>query len=100
MHSLTYDPADVHRMIRLVKISHKVGQHGCKAEDLIRRLVAVEGEAEGLRLLATFCLMHCKDLDKGSRAEAVEHLESWDDRRCPRCDAVCEQCLDDAEIYS
>lgn len=88
-------PAEIVEVLNATfAVVRDTGDHG----DLVDRLVADHGEAKALWMLA-FIQVRATQLSfaRTKTMLTVERLPGWENRRCPTCGAVCDECLAHAE---
>jgi hypothetical protein len=82
----------------VLEATNEVVGEGGDETDLAARLVAEHGEAEALRRLALIQVTATRvSLARSQMVRSVKSLPGWEQRRCPTCGAVCDDCLASTE---
>lgn len=88
-------PAEI---LEVLAATYDIVRNGGDERDLVTRLVEGHGETETLQMLALIQVTSTRvTIARTETMQAVTNLPGWEDRRCPTCGAVCDECIADAE---
>ena len=85
-------------IMEVLQASYDVVDEDGNEVDLLARLVAEHGEAKALRMLALIQVTATRlSIAHTKTVRAVKGLPGWQQRSCPTCGTVCDECLANTE---
>src|ERR1035441_4399601 len=85
-------------IMEVLQATYNVVEEDGNEVDLVVRLVAAHGEAKALRMLALIQVTATRlSIARTKTGRAVQALPGWQQRSCPTCGTVCDECLANTE---
>jgi hypothetical protein len=85
-------------MVEVLHATYTVLEEDGDEMDLVTRLVEDHGEAGALRMLALIQITATRlSIARNKTVRAVKDLPGWEQRSCPTCGTVCDECLANTE---